>query len=290
MQEYHEIIEYCHNRFSGRDSCTRCVYDSLCKKHDPNNINKCYCCIEKIHNFNNASLHYECEQLTFNYLIKHLNRFASENVWALDTLYHNHTPSEIFSTSIGCGPATELYALKSYFINKGVDINKIHYSGFDTQPQNIWNAIWFGTKTVFSEDDVSFSNSDLFNTNISQCDLLFLNYILSDLQKFKNTAAPIFISNLLSFISSHKPMGVIINDIFSTQVHLLLSNFVKILRKRFEKELVMINGFYFHVLKHGLEFGSRREKDILLFKQSPLENQYNPFSYCNSIQLILYIS
>lgn len=229
--------------------------------------------------------------MSYNYVIKHLNRYASEIVWLLYDAHNELHKREVYVCSVGCGPASELYAVKAYLRHIEYDDDKIHFRGFDTQEENIWQSVWDETQRLFG-DTVSFHNEDVFEyyrEHNERVDLLIMNYMLSDLQKFQDNWKS-FVRSILAFISNRPGMVVVINDVFSMQTHAILSNLHRSILKLPKERVALLKGFYFTPPNFTpYNFGTRRKGNRLLFQPSPEETPYDPFGCCNSIQLIFKI-
>lgn len=289
MIEYLSIIDYCNNQFQGRVGCQNCLYDNFCNNSDPYNCDKCYCCIKRIHDINNNTIHYQCEQMTYNYLIKHINRYASEVVWGLATFTNSF--DGINACSIGCGPAPELYAIKAYYRKEGLNDDRIRFKGFDTQQINIWNPIWNATQHIFG-DTVSFFNQDAFTyylENDEQVNLVVLNYMVSDMIKFDKIGFPAFLERFKEFLGRQREVMVVLNDVFLIDVYNVFNHICNTFQYSNKFVVEECRRQYFAEMKHGFVFGNKLQKNNLLFANSPLELNFNHFSECKSIQLILKI-
>lgn len=287
MQEFLKIVDFCNNRFHGRNACQNCRYGNYCQNCAHSNPDDCYCCIKRVHSFYNKTIHYQCEQMTYNYLIKHLNRYASEVVWGLDS-FTNHF-NYINACSIGCGPAPELYAIKAFYRKIGLSDDRIRFKGFDIQKNNIWNPIWNATQQLFG-DTVSFFNQDAFTyylENNEQVNMVVLNYMISDMIKFDKVGFPAFLERLKDFLGRQREAIVVFNDVFSIDVHNALSNIYHTFPYSTHFVVEGIRGRYFSKMNHGLVFGDQYPNNKLLFSSSPVESRLDPFRECKSIQLLI---
>ena len=289
MQEYLDIIDFCNNRFHGRTGCQKCQYGNYCQNCAQSNPNDCYCCIKRIHSFGNHTIHYQCEQMTFNYLIKHINRYASEVVRGINLL--NDHFDDINACSIGCGPAPELYAIKAYYRNRGLSEEHIRFKGFDIQQNNIWNPIWDKTHELFG-DTVYFFNQDVFDyylQNDERVNLVVLNYMISDMIKFNRRGHLQFLDRLKDFLGRQSEAIVILNDVFSIDVYNAFQQIYHTFpfSNRFIVEEIKCR--YFADMNHGLVFGGKHHFNRLVFQSSPLESRFDPFRECKSIQLLIKI-
>lgn len=287
MREYQDIMAFCHNNFIGRNGCATCPYSQQCNCMDPQNIQQCYSCLKKIHSFGNALQTYSCEQMCYNYVLKHLNRYASEVLYALwDIKSLSQQPKNV--CSIGCGPATELYALRAVLQKLQCQDDFLHYKGFDINP--IWDSIWTETKNIYAGLDVNFYQQDAFqyykNTN-EKVDVLILNYVMSFVQKNRSQEL-CFMNELLSLIDKNRPLTLIVNDVLSININIFMCDFQQILQTRFVD--AKTSSWYFRQGNVLHNMTNKRIQYNLLFQPSLYEESYNPFSYCNSAQLIAFIS
>lgn len=129
---------------------------------------------------------YSCIPITFAYIFRYSNRYASEIYYIVnyfDLLSDFSSEQQINVLSIGCGPATEVIALECLSKEQGKNIN---YIGFDMNP------VWHITQSIMKDvlKDFSSCTVDFYNMKLtSNCSLLehthilILNYVVSDIYK-----------------------------------------------------------------------------------------------------------
>ena len=123
MTKFNELIRFCAEQYNNIAFCDECKMD-FCRKC---NTNDCYLCLQYIHSFSNKTDHYSCEKVTYNYILKHGYRYASEMAWAfLDVRDFFALEQSLSIFSIGSGPSTELYGASIIFRNY-----YLNYYGFD---------------------------------------------------------------------------------------------------------------------------------------------------------------
>ena len=256
----------------------------------------CYNCLNHIHRYYNHTDHYSCEKITYNYLLKHGHRYASEIAKAISDIKPYLKPRQLSDyvsiISVGCGPSTELYG----GIEALSDMN-VHYTGIDRNP--IWKNIQEFNVENFkgSKHKVQYSSIDFFEfveSTTVQIDILILNYFFSDFVKFNKSETDEFIAKLASLIQNGKFNWVIINDIplfydkdtgyicmerlsqkaISTKEYRII-----ISRRRFS-EPNQFQPTYGKKIDHSLFFPII-EPDVIAFE---------PFASCNSIQQIISIN
>lgn len=207
MQEFTDLINYCYQQYTTIPLCSDCAMGN-CRK---NGSNDCYNCLRHIHCYSNHTDHYSCKKITYNYILKHGHRYASEIEKAItDIKPYLNRKRPVYILSVGCGPSTELYGAV-----QALNDMTISYMGIDKNP--IWNDIQQFNINRFkpthhyvqytSEDFFTFMDSDKW------ADILILNYFFSDLIKFNFDITDDFINRLANLINNSKFKWVVINDI-----------------------------------------------------------------------------
>ena len=153
--------------FCANENCVNCLYSMF---NDPESAKQVYSCIP----------------ITFAYIFRYSNRYASEIYYIMnhfDLLSDFSSEQQINVLSIGCGPATEVIALECLSKEQGKNIS---YIGFDMNP--VWNITQSIMKDVLK--DFSSCTVDFYNMKLtSNCSLLehthilILNYVVSDIYK-----------------------------------------------------------------------------------------------------------
>lgn len=232
---YQEYILTCLNQSTSSKHYISCI----------NNFCKCSCtCIYKktecsvstfapridcvnyitlmFHDREYAMHRYSCIPITFAYIFRYSNRYASEIYYIMNyfrVLEQFSSNQNINVLSIGCDPATEVIALECLSKEQGKNIS---CTGFDM------NLVWHITQSImkdvlkdFSSCTVDFCNMELTSDNslIKNTNILILNYIVSDIYKHSDNPS----SGVTDFLSEVQKMFermpdnsyIIINDVNS---------------------------------------------------------------------------
>ena len=209
MSTIDSLINYCFDSYHSPKKCDNCKNDNFCGES-----NNCYDkCIYQIHRNYNRTKTYNCSNMVLYYILKHFYCFVSEieAFWECLKLETMHSPIKI--ASIGCGPASELYAISNYKENKGVEFDYT-FIGFDLN--EIWNEIWDFNRTIIPQAEFYLKDAfDYYNENPEETpNVLILNYMLSDMAKFDHDNIKLFLSKLINLIDA-MPINswVLLNDI-----------------------------------------------------------------------------
>lgn len=250
----------------------------------------CYNCLNYIHKKSTTTEHYSCNKITYNYLLKHGNQFASEIAKAISGIKSGLLQNdEISILSVGCGPSTELYSAVE--ILKG---HKISYYGFDRS--DIWAAIQSFNIAQLSPagHDIQYLTQDFFDfvqDSWIQWDVLILNYFFSDFIKYSPKETEDFIERLAILINNGAFRYVIINDIslfYATGTG--YSCIESLARKIKSSEKYIINSRKFHFKypnEYQITYGQKLNDSLYFPVDVDKIGTYNPFDSCRSI---LYIS
>lgn len=216
MNELLWIQQQCIDRINTLPLCNgQCKIDHYCMTFG---CKECDCskCLNHIHWNSAPSFHYSCERITYYYLLRFSNRFASEIAHFVN-LFKIQQSSKINIVSLGCGPASEIFGFIKSIRLRGIN-STLHFEGYDLN--SIWQPVQelarvclsktghyinFHTKNLFT-DFTEFPNNEPF--------ILVLNYLLSDIAKFYNDSdKQVFIDNMVDFICTHPIKGIFFNDI-----------------------------------------------------------------------------
>ena len=286
MSHFSELINFCNTEYERLPFCGECKMASGCHKGCGGD---CYLCLNHIHQRTTTSEHYSCEKITYNYILKHGNQFASEiakAIYGIRSGLLQNNPITILS--VGCGPSTELYSASD--ILKG---HKIKYYGFDRS--DIWATIQRFNIAQLSPDghDIQYLTGDFFDfvqNSLIKWDVLILNYFFSDFIKYSPKETDEFIERLAILINNGTFRYVIINDIslfYSTGTG--YSCIESLARKMKSSEKFNINCCRFH-FKYPNEYQppyGRKLNDSLYFPvDSDRIGSYAPFTTCRSILFI----
>lgn len=168
--------------------CAVCQHDSLCSQQCKNET-FCLTCLSNIFEDETSRLRiYNCENITYSYVLRFLNRYASEIYWILKKNINFIRTTAITVVSIGCGPSTELFGFEKV-LHSEQPTRELNYFGFDKNP--LWNNCQNFIKSIFADNQyckVNYSNSffDENNSLLQNVDFLILNYLLSDIHKHSN--------------------------------------------------------------------------------------------------------
>lgn len=286
MQEFDNLIRYCEHKFNALPFCQHCQM-LKCRRCDRND---CYKCLQHIHHISTKNEHYSCEKITYNYILKHGYRYASEMAWAflaVKNLYNLQQPINIFS--VGCGPSTELYGAAVVFRN-----TPLYYSGFDLsntwQPMQQYNRGNLGNAVR----NIRYYNIDFIQYVINddaRCDILVLNYFFSDFIKYQPQACEAFIDDLIGLIQQGRFTTVIINDIML----LYNSGTAYYCMEKIARSLKNSQNFAFQFQRRHFATPNQwqfpygvKQSDSIGFKPViPQALPFEPFTSCGSIQLLI---
>jgi len=183
----------------------------------------CKTCLSNIFfNYEHRLRTYKCLPITYSYVERYTNIFASEIyriLFQYDDIWNNISNKNI--VSIGCGPATELIAIEKIMRDKAVQPT-CQYMGFD--PNNIWSSVWNILTNIFQSHNIQLSFIDsmlsIDNPVLKNTKLLILNHVVSDVFKHaQNPKVDIinFLQNDITPIIQQMPIDsfILINDINS---------------------------------------------------------------------------
>ena len=223
IQQY---ISQCQSAFKPCSQCTAgvCNIDPLCGCLC-NNYPNCLDCLGKMfYAPNHRNRRYQCLPITYSYVERFTEIFASEIyriLFPLDNLWNNITNRVIIS--IGCGPATELIAVEKILRDKSIN-NVCRYVGFD--PNCVWSSAWSILINIFQLQRCnimpSFQNGVLSSndTVLKDTKLLILNYVVSDVYKHSHNPSIDtynFLHNIITPLVQQMPTDsyIFVNDINS---------------------------------------------------------------------------
>lgn len=288
MQEFSDLINYCHNQYISIPQCTNCLMNG-CKKEGGCD---CYNCLKHIHSYFNHIDHYSCKKITYNYILKHGYRYASEISKAVcDIKPYLDTNKTIYAVSIGCGPSTELYGI----IDALYDC-QVSFIGFDQN--SIWEDIQAFNKCKFNQTvhKVQYSFNDFFEfmqPSTRWADILVLNYFFSDLIKFHKEITEDFIERLAILIKNGKFKWIIINDIplFYAEGtgYICMENLIRKIPSNLEFEITPFRRHFSEPNQYQISYGKKIADRLNIPIEEPVIQSYSPFSVCGSIQVIIMV-
>ena len=225
--------------------------------------------------------------MLFCYILKHFYRYASE-IESIFERFFNNSHSHIKVASVGCGPASEFYGITDFLENNTECKLTFDYTGLDID--DFWQPIWDYTQENFK--NAKFVKSDFFEyyEEHELPEVVIINYMLSDMAKYKPNDIKNFLDNLTAFINA-MPYGVIIiNDINYEKdtvetaygcLHYLHKKVVNL------PNIKIHSGSFAKLPISQKYFGKRIEDDSIRTKMIDIPFDIQPFSKCNSIQYII---
>lgn len=288
MQEFDNLIRHCAQQFATIPFCSNCEMLE-CRRCSNQNCNNC---LTHIHSIHTKKEHYSCEKITYNYILRHGYRYVSEITWTfldIRKLLNLGKPIKIFS--IGCGPSTELYAAVAVFRNAN-----FNYYGFDLN--SFWESIQnFNIENISyscKNSIIEYSNHDFIkyiNENDEKCDILVLNYFLSDFIKYNPDDCELFINDLVSLIKEGRFSHIIINDVMLLYSHgtgyACMEKIAKLLSENKNPCFSFQRRHFANPNMFQFQYGSKQKDNIFFTPIIPEAQPFNPFTTCGSIQLII---
>ena len=250
MQELLDLQNECLTRIQSHKTCgDSCRNNTYCLTHSAQNCD-CLCCLNHIQRSYDPKFHYSCEWITYYYVLRFGNRFASEIAYFLNQFSFTNI-SKLNVVSLGCGPASELYGFIKSTTLRNFNVH-LHFEGYDTN--DIWESVQNITKSILTKygHDINFHSKNLF-TEYEDCFngesiVLVLNYVLSDIVKYHvKSEREEFIDQLVSFILTYNVSHVLFNDInYYGYSHLLDSGtqLMKHIMNKLESNGKKLNSLY----------------------------------------------
>lgn len=292
MQEFSTYINYCAQQFVNIAKCQNCPYGQ-CIHDFPGDPNMdCYSCLNKIHKRANQGRYtYQCQKITYNYILRHGHRYASEIDKILNSL--KNTQGVQFSNnlnvaSIGCGPCTELFGIISQFSGY-----TIHYKGFDRN--TIWQPLTTYEKMLFPNIDIQFYDQDFFDFMAGgswNVDVLILNYLLSDMARCQTPdQCSAFIDNIINLCVNGRITYIVINDIYLTYAtgtgYALMEELARKLRNDRNVVEREARGRFVEPNAWQPEYGKKWSETLSFPIVEPSVFPYSPMGTCGSIFIVI---
>lgn len=287
MHELSILLDYCDEQYTQSNPCNCgpfCTNSNFCQgvQHD------CYACIRRVHSLGNRIVHYNCQNMLYYYVLKHSYRFAMEVFLLFKARQKSFAEyDDIWITSIGCGPCTELFGAIAFWRGLNKDEKAFHFHGFDLQQE--WTPIMNKILGLFEGINVQPKNEDCFEyykSHEERVDVILLNYMLSDMAKFHGAQFKAFLFRLCAFIQEKHPRYIMINDIYlrdSLAASNALLNYIKEAGFSFQ-----FGRRQFHPLKENIgKYGTLFEPKSFKIPNERIKEVYNPFSEVKSIQTII---
>lgn len=234
MKELDDLLDFCHRNYQASDASKfkKCGNKCINKQRCGGCAGDCYKCIQWINDFHNNKDHYNCINMTYNYVLKYGYRFFAETCVLFNEVADSWSISDdVYVASIGCGPSTELYGLLSAWRHKNKDEIKLHYRGFDLNP--IWRTL-IDYNNQYMKIDANSSITDAFafyKNSEEPLKVLFLNYSLSDMYRFSNKTFDMFVQDLCKLIICRKVSMLLFNDVYTIQSINAFNKLLSILNK-----------------------------------------------------------
>lgn len=220
MQELTNLFSECLNRYNACGPCdgNNCKQSFFCTA---NNCAQGQCdrCMNHIQWSPSPQFHYSCEKITFQYVLRFFNRFASEVAYAVASMNKDNLQgkTKLNVLSLGCGPGSEVYGFIKALKVKAPHI-VLDYQGFDMN--DIWATVQQLSMLGLSNTPhhIAFHNLNMFGGfegfQDGGIDILVLNYLLSDAQKFYfNDAGRLqFIDEIAQFVIDNDVKSILFND------------------------------------------------------------------------------
>lgn len=219
MKELSDLFVECLKRYNNYPQCdpNTCPLKSYCTAINCEHGN-CISCINHIQRANNPQFHYACKKITYHYVLSFFNRFASEIAYIIEYLRPNYLQgkTKLNVLSLGCGPGSEVYGFIKGLRNKAPQI-ELDYKGYDLC--DAWNEVQNISKECLAQTPhhVEFYNENMFGAfegfDDGCVDMLALNYLLSDSQKYYNDSGKLkFISEIKDFVIDNNVKNILFND------------------------------------------------------------------------------
>lgn len=292
MQEFSAYVNHCAQQFANIAKCQNCPYGQCIHDYPGVPNMDCYSCLNKIHKkANQGKYTYQCQKITYNYILRHGHRYASEIDKILNLLKQTHgvqLPNDLNVASIGCGPCTELFGIMNQFSG-----HTIHYKGFDMNA--IWQPLTTYERTLFPNTDIQFYNQDFFvfmargNWHV---DVLILNYMLSDMARCQTPAqCSAFVDNIINLCDNGRITYIVINDIYLTYAtetgYALMEELARKLRTDKNVDEREGRGRFVEPNPWQPEYGKKYPDALSFSIVEPAVVPYSPMGSCGSIFIVI---
>ena len=220
MQELTNLMSECLEKYNACAPCdgNTCKLNFYCTANNCAH-SRCDRCMNHIQWSPSPQFHYSCEKITYQYVLRFFNRFASEIAYLVASMNKGYLQgkSKLNVVSLGCGPGSEVYGFIKALRLKAPHV-VLDYQGFDLNV--IWDNVQQMSKSALSQTKhhIDFHNLNMFGAFEGYpdggVDMLVLNYLLSDAQKFYfNDAGRLkFIDEIAQFVTDNGVKSIIFND------------------------------------------------------------------------------
>lgn len=219
MVEFTNLLSGCLDAYNSLAPCdsNTCESGFFCIA---NNCAKGRCdrCLNHIQWHPSPSFHYSCPRITFHYVLRFFNRFASEIAYVVLNLKDDYlrAKTSLNVVSLGCGPGSEVYGFIGALRNKAPHI-VLNYQGFDLN--SAWGTVQQMSKNVLAATPhrIDFYDLNMFGAYVGfqggDCDMLVLNYLLSDAQKYYTDSIKVkFLEDIAQFVFKNNVRNILFND------------------------------------------------------------------------------
>lgn len=199
---------------SNSGHCQGCPINFYCTSVGCN-VGDCSSCLHQIQ-FGQPNFTYSCSKITYQYVLRFINRFASEICNAI-CLYNLNNPERMNVVSLGCGPGSEVFGIIKAF--RILNLNaKLYYEGHDLL--SVWEPVQNLCKNNLanSQHVIDFYTTNLFadfhgfENNV--INILILNYLLSHAAKFySDRGKHQFVNEIFDFVIQNNVRNILFNDI-----------------------------------------------------------------------------
>ena len=215
MQELLNLYAECYDKWINNPPCgNNCPEYHYCRRCNLVE-GDCSMCMAAIQRYGTIRA-YPCSKITYYYVMRFFNRFASEIEYVIRLINFRET-IKLNVVSLGCGPGSEVYGIIHGFRHLGLTI-RLDYLGYDLNP--IWDDVQQMSINHLRNTghNIGFSNTNMF-TNFTQfdeqrVDLLVMNYLLSDyVMNSAQGTRHVFADEIIDFIIQSNVKRVLFNDI-----------------------------------------------------------------------------
>lgn len=220
MKELTDLLAECLDKYNNYPLCdgNTCQCEFFCTA---NECSQGYCmsCMNHIQRSPAPKFHYKCEKITYHYVLRFFNRFASEIAYIINSIKPNYfkDKTKLNVVSLGCGPGSEVYGFIQALRAKAPHVI-LDYQGFDLT--SIWGDVQEISKKVLSQTphSIDFFDENMFGAfggfKDGPVDMLVLNYLLSDSQKFYHSDIEKikFINEIVQFVIENNIRNILFND------------------------------------------------------------------------------
>lgn len=275
-----QLTNFCHLSIAKNGKCLECVYE--CE-------NSCNSCLQKIH-FGSLRT-YDCQNMIYCYTCSYIYKYASEIVHLFNLLqYTNFTEFRILN--LGCGSCADLFGI-DYFIRTNQRNIHVSYHGVDMNDR--WNLTQQQIIEIFPNYNINFNLSNVFdylndlpNHQELEFNIVILQYILDEIEKFENERLEDFITLFVQKVINNLPLNatIIINDINLKSARIVANRIFNLAAESNEVDRFQYRFTYPISHTYG---GRRHENDGILFNIPPLINASYDIKYpCSSYQMLIH--